>query len=204
MCSLRRCRIDDDALLKRLKYINEVEYRPACYRDLEEFEDEGKLYRFEYSTLRNKISKLKKEGYIERYYNSRASFFVIKGVRFGKQRITQDMIDRSISQLSEVIHQLHNSSKGLHDIHYSFQAQDIWIVLSESKKFKINEYNKGILLPHINIDGLKITANIHHTDTVTVTVACSKNPISLKVDEVNGIIRLQLHLPEHRREYKEL
>ncbi len=31
---------------------------------------------------------------------------------------------------------------------------------------------------------------MHHTNTVTVTVACSKNPISTKIDDVNGVIRL--------------
>ena len=46
------------------------------------------------------------------------------------------------------------------------------------------------MLSPLNIDGLKITANIHHTDTVTVTVACSKNPVSTAIDDVNGIIRL--------------
>jgi len=76
------------------------------------------------------------------------------------------------------------------DFHTSFQVQDIWTVLSESKRFKINEHNKGTLLPHFNIEGLKIAANVHHTDTVPVTVARSKNPISTKIDDVNGMIRL--------------
>jgi hypothetical protein len=179
-----------DALLKRLKYINEVEYRPACYKDFEEFEVDGKLYRLKSGTLRNKFSVLMNEGRIERYYNSRASFFVKKGVRFGKQRTQDAMNENSISQLSEAIQLLPKESKGLHDIHTSFQVLDIWQVLSESKRFKVNEYNKGILLPPFNIDGLKITANVHHTDTVTVTVACSKNPVSAEIDDVNGIIRL--------------
>jgi hypothetical protein len=179
-----------DALLKRLKYINEVEYRPACYKDFEEFEVDGKLYRLKSGTLRNKFSVLINEGRIERYYNSRASFFVKKGVRFGKQRAIQDMTELSISQLSEAIQLLPKESKGLHDIHTSFQVLDIWQLLSESRRFKVNEHNKGILLSPINIDGLKITANIHHTDTVTVTVACSRNPVSTKIDDVNGIVRL--------------
>jgi hypothetical protein len=180
----------DDALLKRLEHINKGEYRPACYKDFEEFEVDGKMYKLEPSTLRNKFSALKKEGRIERYYNSRTSFFVIKGLRFGKQRTQHAMIEHSISELSEAIQLLPKESKGLHDVHTSFQAQDIWQVLSESNRFKVNEHNKGILLPPFNIDGLKITANIHHTDTVTVTVACSKNPISTEIDDVNGVIRL--------------
>ncbi len=138
----------DDAILKRLKYINEVEYSPACYKDFEGFEVDGKLYRLAYSTLRNKFSVLKKRGYIERYYNSRASFFVGKGVKFGKQHTLQAKIEHSISKLSEVIEQLHEESRGVHDIHTSFQVHDIWTVLSESKRFKINDCNKGILLPY--------------------------------------------------------
>jgi hypothetical protein len=180
----------DDALLKRLKCINEIESRPASYKDFEEFEADGKMYKLKYGTLRNKFSEFINKGLVELYYNSRASFFVIKGVRFGKQRIIQDMTEQSISQLSEVIRQLPESNAGLHDIHLSFQVLDIWTVLSESKRFTVNEHNKGILLPHFNIEGLKITANVHHTDTVTVTVACSKNPISTKIDDVNGVIRL--------------
>src|SRR5215211_60240 len=143
-----------------------------------------------YSTLRNKISFLKKKGDIERYYNSRASFFVIKGVRFGKHRTRLMMT----ANLSEAIQQLPEANRGLHDIHTSFQVPDIWRILYESKRFKVNEQNKGILLPHFNIDGLKITANIHHTDTVTVTVACSKNPVSTNIDDVSGVIRLSTAL----------
>jgi hypothetical protein len=184
----------DEALVKRLKYINEVEYRPACYNDLEKFEIDGKLYMLKYGTLRNKISALTKKGLVELSYNSKASFFVIKGVKFGKQHIQHEMTEYSISQLSEAVQQLPEAYRGLHDIHTSFQVQDISTILSESKRFKINEHNKGILLPYFNIDGLKITANIHNTDTVTVTVACSKNPVSTKIDDVNGVIRLSTAL----------
>ena len=180
----------NEALFRRLAHINEVEYRPACYKDFDEFVVDGKLYKLGRRTLRNKFSVLKNEGCIERYYNSRASFFVIKEVRFGKQLAIQNMNERSLSQVSEAIQLLPRESKGLHDIHTSFQVLDIWQVLSESKRFKVNEHNKGILLPPFNIDGLKITANIHHTDTVTVTVACSKNPVSTEMDDVNGVIRL--------------
>jgi hypothetical protein len=180
----------DEALRKRLMYINEVEYRPASYEDFKSLEVDGKLSTLKYGTLRNKISALKKKGDIEHYYNSKASFFVIKGVKFGKQRNLQATTEHSISQISELIHQLPEDDKGLHDIHTSYPVHDIWTVLSESRRFKVNERNKGILLPHFNIDGLKITANIHHTDTVTVTVACSKNPISTKIDDVNGVIKL--------------
>ena len=180
----------NEVLLKRLEYINEVEYRPASYKDFGEFEVDGKLYKLKNSTLRNRFSVLKNEGHIERYFNSRASFFIIKGVKFGKQRTQNAMTEHSLSQLSDAIQVLPKESKGVHDIHLSFQVLDLWQILSESKRFKVNERNKGILLPPFNIDGLKITANVHHTDTLTVVVACSNNPISTEIADVNGIIRL--------------
>jgi hypothetical protein len=120
----------DKALFKRLKYINDVECRPASYKDFENLEVNGKLCKLGYGTLRNKISVLKKKGDIERYYNSKASFFVIKGVKFGKQRTQHEMTEQCKIQLSELIHQLPESNKGLHDIHTSFQVQDIWTVVS--------------------------------------------------------------------------
>ena len=183
-----------DAVIRKLEYINRVEYRPASYDDLKFIEIEGKLCEIDYGTLRNIISVLKKEGRIERYYNSKVSFFVLKGVKFGRHRAKQEMIDNSASQLSKTIQQLPKNNRGLHDIHTSFQVQDFWTILSESKRFKVNGHNKGILLPHFNIDGLKITAIIYHTDTVTVTVACSKNPVSTSIDDVNGVIRLATEL----------
>src|SRR5919106_6235974 len=179
-----------EEVLNRLRFVNQVEHKPASYDDLRTVEIDGKLHKINYGTLRNLLSILKKEGKIERYYNSRASFFVLKGVKFGKQRTINVMSEFGKSQLSEVIQQLPEESEGLHDIHTSFKVPDIWTILSESKRFKIDEHNKGILLPYFNIDGLKITAIVHHTDTVTVTVACSKNPVTTKIDDANGIIRL--------------
>ena len=179
-----------DAVLSRLKYVNQVEHRPASYSDLKIIEIDGRLHKMNYPTLRNILWILKKEGKVERYYNSKASFFVIKGAKFGKQRTQQATTEYSKSQLSEILQRLPEESEGLHDIHTSFKVPDIWTILSESKRFKIDEHNKGILLPYFNIDGLKITVNVHHTGTVTVTAACSKNPVTTKMDDVNGIIRL--------------
>jgi hypothetical protein len=179
-----------DAVIKQLEYINKAEYRPASYKDFQEFEVEKKWYKTNYNTLRNVISRLKRDGRIERYYNSKASFFVIKGIKFGKHRTNQEITNHSLSQLSDTIQQLPATNRGLHDIHTSFNVLDIWTILNDSRRFGVNEYNKGILLPYFNIDGLKITASIYHTDTVAVTVACSKNPISTNIDDLNGIIRL--------------
>ena len=75
-----------------------VECRPASYKDFDALEVDGKLCKLEYGTLRNKVSVLKKKGDIERCYNSRASFFVVNGIKFGKQRTRHALGEHSISQ----------------------------------------------------------------------------------------------------------
>jgi hypothetical protein len=179
-----------EAVIKQLEYFNKIEYRPASYKDLQVIEIDGKQCTLKYGTLRNMLSLLKREGKVERYYNSKVSFFVIKGIKFGKHLTNHVMTENNKTKLSDAIKKLPENNRGLHDIHISFHVQDLWTIMNESKRFKINEYNKGILLPHFNIDGLKITAIVHHTDTITVSVACSKNPVSTAIEDAHGVIRL--------------
>jgi hypothetical protein len=58
----------------------------TSYDDLKIIEIDGKLHEINYGTIWNMLCVLKKEGKIERYYNSKASFFVLKEPKFGKQR----------------------------------------------------------------------------------------------------------------------
>jgi len=50
-----------------------------------------------------------------------------------------------------------------------------------------NETSKDIFLNPLNTNELKITTTVHHTDTVSVAVACSMNPV---IVDCKGIIRL--------------
>jgi hypothetical protein len=50
-----------------------------------------------------------------------------------------------------------------------------------------NETSKDIFLNPLNVNELKITTTVHHTDTVSVAVACSMNPV---IVDCKGIIRL--------------
>ena len=169
-----------------MEFINSVEGRPACYSDFGSLEFEGKPCMTKYSTLRNKISALRKKGIIERYYNSKASFFVMKGVKFGKHKAH----DLEVKKLSQTIDSLPQNNCGLHNLHFKFVILDIWKIISSSGKYKIVRESKDIVLPPIVLNGMKIQANIHRTDTVTATVACSGNPITAAIDDANGVIRL--------------
>ena len=167
-------------------YVNRLESRPASYEDLKALELGGKPCVVKYSTLRNKVSILIKKEIIERYYNSKVSFFVIKGTKFGKQKVH----DLQIKKLSKAIRSLPDNDRGLHDIHTKFLVRDIWKIVSYSGKYKIIQESSDIVLPPLVLNGMRIQASIHRTDTVTVTVACSNNPISTSIDDSNGVIRL--------------
>jgi hypothetical protein len=75
-------------------------------------------------------------------------------------------------------------------MHFKFTVLDIWKVVSCSGKYKIIQESKDIVLPPLVLNGMRIQANIHRTDTVTATVACSGNPITAAIDDANGVIRL--------------
>jgi hypothetical protein len=113
------------------------------------------------------VSELIREGRVERYYNSKATFLLIKGTKFGKQK-KQDL---EMKRLSKVINSLPEKCRGLHDIHLKYTVPDIWKILYDSRRFKIVEKSNDILLPPLILNGMKIQQNIHQKDTVTVSVA---------------------------------
>jgi hypothetical protein len=150
-------------------------------------------------TFRNKISKLMMMGVVELECNSGLAFYTLKGIHFGKkcQKMTQLMtsyhrgvisvIDVTKTYLYKSILKLPPKKRALHDIHLKFQVPDIWTIISSNKKYTLNSVSKDIFLPVLNIDGLKIRTTVHHTDTVSVVVACSENPVATTT---NDIIRL--------------
>ena len=158
---------------------------------------EGKPCIVKYSTLRNKISVLKREGIIERYYNSKASFFVMKGIKFGKHKIH----DLEVKKLSQTIDSLPENNRGLHNMHFKFTVLDIWKIVSHSGKYKVIQESSDIVLPPLVLNGMRIRANVHRTDTVTVTVACSNNPIATTIDDSNGVIRLASALSRFKNDF---
>ena len=55
----------DDAMYEHMTYIVLVERRPFSFKDFLRFEVNGKEYKMEHGTFRNKISKLNKNGEVE-------------------------------------------------------------------------------------------------------------------------------------------
>src|SRR5688500_16457720 len=77
----------EDAMLKHIQYIVNSEYIPFSYRYFVIFEVDGQYYKPDYGTIRNKISKFRKEGKIEFCYIDTIAFYSLPGKKFGKDRL---------------------------------------------------------------------------------------------------------------------
>jgi hypothetical protein len=151
----------DDAMLKHMTYIVLVERRPFTFQDFFRFTVNGKEYKMEHGTFRNKISKLNKSGTVELLYNSHIAFYTLKGHKLGKSAITHDHtwvtnsynrsgMSSSSTNTSFTNHN-HKSGNGylyesiislslehnsIHDIRLIFKAKGMWSML-------YNHYNNN-------------------------------------------------------------
>ena len=110
----------------------------------------------------------------------------MKGIKFGKHKIH----DLEVKKLSQTIDSLPENNRGLHNVHFKFTVLDIWKIVSHSGRYKVIQESSDIVLPPLVLNGMRIRANVHGPDTVTVTVACSNNPVATTIDDSNGVIRL--------------
>jgi hypothetical protein len=95
-----------------------------------------------------------------------------------------------ISQLSSVsfIDNLPSQRHSVHDIRLRFSAEGIWSAIRRIHPELIpNEVSKGISLLPVRMHNLEAKTFVHHSDTVSIIVACSMKP---GVVDNEGLIRL--------------
>ena len=96
--------------------------------------------------------------------------------------------------LYRIIRDLPLDRNSVHDIRLRFSSQGIYAIASlpisknaQGYDYTMNTRSKDILLSTWKINDVLVKATIHRTDTVSVMIGCSLNPISL---DINGLIRL--------------
>ena len=201
----------DAAMLQHMHEINTVEGRPFSYLDFLNFENCGKKFVIAHGTFRNKISKWIRQGIVRLVYNSKLAFYSLTGITFAYDKpmtghhmglssvipvtgvIPYTAISEANSFFDYLKKKLDNNANSIHDIHTKFTVLDIYKILSSSPKYSklINPVSRDIPLEVENIDGMHIHVAVHRTDTVTVIVGCSRDPIT--IDE-RGITRLSCAL----------
>lgn len=183
------------AVIYRIRQIVVDEHRPVSYLDfLPSFTVEGKEYHLEYGTLRNILSRLRRLGQIQIAYKTKQAFYTLPGVSFSRSKTTimtpyhtgvpHFGPDASIYRM---IQNLPLGKNALHDIHLRFNLRSIWSTLAANSTLKIDPISMDIRLPVWEIRGLVLRTTFHRTETVSVVVGGSYNPIAV---DFNGIIRL--------------
>ena len=83
-----------------------------------------------------------------------------------------------VSSVSSVsfIQSLTADKHALHDIRFRFKVDNIWsVIINNHPELKPNDFSKDISIDPLETHGLTIKTTIHHTDTVSVIVACSQS-----------------------------
>ena len=100
----------------------------------------------------------------------------------------------SSNPLYRVIRDLPLNENAIHDIRLRFNSPGMheialsqFQIMDQHCDYTMNTRSKDILFPVWNIRDLLIKATVHRTDTVSIVIGCSLNPIAL---DVHGIIRL--------------
>ena len=81
----------DEAMQEHMAFIVFHEKRPFSYKDFLKFEVDGKIYGMKHGTFRNKMTKLRKKGEVERLCCSPQAFYTLKGHKFGKPMTSNHM-----------------------------------------------------------------------------------------------------------------
>ncbi len=197
----------DRAILSHMYHINAIEGRPASFIDFQEFEVLGRKFNVAHGTFRNKVSAWIKQGIVRLVFNSKLGFYALTRVLLPSDKMmTGDgTVVSSVTNVIPVTAQLQaeklygylktldNTGDSIHDIHLKFTIPDIYKIISGIPKYNkiVNPISKDIQLLIDTIDNMRICTTIHRTDTVTVSIACSRTPVTL--DEP-GITRLSCAL----------
>ncbi|MGH9977734.1 MAG: hypothetical protein ACRD8Z_18150 [Nitrososphaeraceae archaeon] len=203
-----------EAMIKHIHHIVYEEHRSFSYIDFIKFEVDGKEYKIAHGTFRNNVSSLMKEGLVEVSYKSNITFYTLRGIKFDKASrfamtgdhtgvahspISVSTPPPSVTSLSSnplyrILKELPLDKSTVHDIRLRFNSPQIYKIVFSGISRKslgyegtINSRSKDILLPAWKIRDLLVKATIHRTDTVSIMIGCSLNPISF---DFKGIIRL--------------
>jgi hypothetical protein len=185
------------AMKLKMKQIVLLERRPFSFADFREFEIGGEKYEMRHGTFRNNISRLMKEGEVELAFKSRSAFYTIPGNKFSKAMTLDHMgvppaiIDPSVLKQTPIYKWIKTrpfNKQALHNIRLTFKSIGIWDIFSKVYEDLIEYNSQDIKLqPLTFFNYIDVTITIHHTDTVSVAVACSSRPI---VIDANDILQL--------------
>ena len=149
---------------------------------------------------------LKKQREIELAYRDGIGFYTIPGRGFAKLMTSDHMGGTSLSPSSidagkktpiyKWIKNLPVEKQSLHNLRLTFSADGIWKVTSAIYPKQANDsHNKDIgLSTWTFLDDIDVSVTIHHTDTVSVAIACTYRPIAVICETIISLFEVLLEL----------
>ena len=121
-----------DAMLEHIAYLVFCEKREACWRDFLDFEVGGRRYRLKAGTIRNNLSKLRRQGKIEVAYRSIDSYYTLSGHSIQKKSGTMTSHHARVYKrdLASLIERMAFDKPAVHNIRLRFHCRNIWQRLS--------------------------------------------------------------------------
>jgi hypothetical protein len=170
---------------EHMAYIVFSEGRPFTFKDFLHFIVDGTEHRMTHGTFRNKIREFKKKGVVELDFYSNTAFYTLKGHRFGKIMTPTHTVVHS-NPVYRMLLDLPTEKQSIHDIRLRFEVPGIWNRMVLVPGFNIIKNSEDIAIPPWKIDDTIVRVVFHKTDTVSVIIGCSLQPISL---DGGGVIR---------------
>lgn len=192
-----------DILLARMAQIVHEEGRPFSYRDFVSFDHGGISYRFTHGTIRNYISRLRKQDKIEWLYTTTQAFYTLKGVKVGRPvtpnhtgaySSSYPVLNHSQKRYLYFLLTVPMDKPGIHDFVLTLKVKGLWKVIQmypmDLVKNIDTKSNRDITIEEVDLgDGIVVNTTIHKTDTVTVRIACTLTPIPLDLSGLSKITK---------------
>jgi hypothetical protein len=202
-------------MMQHMRHMIYEEHVTFCYLDFLSFEEDGQKYRMAHGTFRNKIARLLKDKVVEVSCRSNLTFYSLKGVKFGrakKRAVTGYHTGVACSSSHPIyrrlIRDLPLGTKSIHDIHLKCKSPQIYAIISSAISnntlayhYTVLNNSKDIQLLGWIVEDLIIRVAIHRTDTVSIVIGCSLDPVLL---DVSGIIRLTSALSSIRERLSQI
>lgn len=176
----------DERILAKITDIVLNEHRPFSYHDLKSFEWQGQIFTYSHGHLRNTFSRLSRQGDIELVCRSPQAFFTLPGIKFGKVMTPYSIVDNAVltrkqREFLRIFKILELNNPAIHDIRLRFTCEGLREIILKSNSDLIDnidqQSNKNITIKKITYDDITLTIVIHNTNTVSIEIKCSSNPI---------------------------
>lgn len=182
------------AMLKHMEYIVLEEKRAFCVLDFRRFEYDGKEYRMKSGTYRNKISKFKKQRLVEFQFLSEYAYYSIPGHQFTRT-MTQNHVGVPLigrqTPLYKFLKNRPREKQSLHDIRLIFLAKGFWNRVWQKFPEKMDASNQDIHLDSLQFsEDIVVKLTVHHSDTVSVSIACSYRPLVIDIPDIFYLIEI--------------